>query len=144
MGLFCLYPKFPSLQFSSSPDEFAGKSDGGFASGEAMAPARSWEKEGYSESEKKLETRVIGPGLKYGIFSPPKNGSRGGIVSVESEDVETETDDDLTFSPIFDWEITRGSDRKKILLRISEVKVVKRRESREHFMVSCSVSTSSP
>lgn len=68
------------------------------AAGEAIAPARSCEKDlKSSESEKKLETRVIGPGLKPMPMPEVKNVSlkeRGGrdIVAGRAEEVEEDLD----------------------------------------------------
>lgn len=71
-------------------------SGGGGLLGEAMAPASSWEKDlQSSESEKKLESRVMGPGLKPGPLE--KNVSakeRGGGVMVGREGAEDLADDD--------------------------------------------------
>lgn len=55
--------------------------------GEAMAPAKSWEKEKGPWSEKKLETRDIGPGLKPMPLRPLENRDsaaepRGGTAMV--------------------------------------------------------------
>ena len=72
-------------------------SSGGLELGEDMAPARSWEKDlQSSESEKKLERSVIGPGLNPMVPGVPleKNVSvkeRGGSVMVvgrEGNDLE--------------------------------------------------------
>lgn len=58
-GSFCL-----NLNSELSSPEFLSSSCGNPA-GDSMAPASSWEKDLQSSpSEKKLETRVIGPGLK--------------------------------------------------------------------------------
>jgi len=62
----------PPTDFSAFPDPVASRPTSGWflveasSMGEFIAPARSWEKERYSESgssEKRLDTKVIGPGL---------------------------------------------------------------------------------
>jgi hypothetical protein len=80
------------------------------AAGEEMAPARSWEKERQSESgslsAKKLDTRVIGPGLAPGP-TPEKRFSielREGRVIVGrrrgADDDDDENDDPSSFLAI--------------------------------------------
>lgn len=82
MGLLCLNPTPLWVPSSSLPELLSPAA--AKASGEAMAPARSCEKEVAEESlAKKLETRVMGPGLTPP--PPAKKASamgRGGRVMV--------------------------------------------------------------
>lgn len=89
-GLFCLNrkskspllpaPSPPLALTSVSPEPLSSGKGGGktglcCAAGDAMAPARSCEKDlQSSESEKKLETSVMGPGLKPMPSPPPVPG----------------------------------------------------------------------
>lgn len=70
--------------------------------GEAMTPARSWEKEGRSAesglcSDKKLETKDIGPGLKEDMLKKDSYEGRGGIVKAGNDIAEASP----PVSPIF-------------------------------------------
>lgn len=92
-GLLRLKPPSPFLpssgespQLSSFPESCRNPGFAAAAIGEAMAPARSWEKEKGPCSEKKLETRDIGPGLNPIPPSPLENRDsiepRGGTTIV--------------------------------------------------------------
>lgn len=64
IGRLC--PKFKPPPLPLPSDSSGPPSADVLADGDAIAPARSWEKERHSDSEssaKKLETRVMGPGL---------------------------------------------------------------------------------
>lgn len=67
-------------------------------------PARSWEKEGGQSAEsglwsdKKLETRDIGPGLKEDMLKKDSNEGRGGIVKDGNDIAEASP-----VSPIFSF-----------------------------------------